>query len=98
MDAIIRKSIGLDGEVFADRRAAPRRRVLKGARLSFNGGYGALECTVRNESGTGALLVFGETSAVPALFDLTVNGSGGPRAARVRWRTPTLVGVEFLQA
>ncbi len=97
MDAVTGKSIGLDGEVFAERRAVQRRRVLKGARLSFNRGYGAMECTVRNESTTGALLVFGETSAVPAMFDLTITGSEKPRSARVRWRTPTLVGVEFLQ-
>jgi hypothetical protein len=98
MDAITQKSIGLDGKVFAERRVAPRRRVLKGAKLSFNRGYGALECVARNESETGALLVFGETSAVPAIFDLTLNGSDGARPARVRWRTPTLVGVEFVSA
>lgn len=95
MDAIREKSIGLDGEVFADRRAAPRRRVLKGAKLSFNRCYGALECVARNESETGALLVFGETAAVPAVFDLAINGAGAARPARVRWRSPTLVGVEF---
>lgn len=43
MDTIREKSIGLDGEVFAERRAVTRRRVLKGATLSFNNGYGALE-------------------------------------------------------
>jgi len=96
MDAITRKSIGLDGKAFAERRAAPRRRVLKGAKLSFNRGYGALECVACNESETGALLVFGETSAVPAMFELTFNGSDRTRPARVRWRTPTLVGVEFV--
>lgn len=98
MDAITEKSIGLDGEVFAERRAAQRRRVLKGARLSFNNGYGALECLVRNESENGALLAFGETAGVPAAFELTVNGRGAPRPARARWRTQTLVGVEFTQA
>jgi hypothetical protein len=43
MDMITEKSIGVDGEVFAERRRAPRHRVLKGATLSFNKGYGALE-------------------------------------------------------
>jgi hypothetical protein len=96
MDAIREKSIGLDGEVFAERRAAVRRRVLKGATLSFNKGYGALECVVRNESHNGALLAFGETSAVPPAFDLTMKGSDLTRAAQVRWRTMTHVGVEFV--
>lgn len=96
MDTISEKSIGLDGEVFAERRAAPRRRVLKGATLSFNKGYGALECLVRNESEKGALLGFGDTSAVPPAFDMTIKGSDVTRAALVRWRTMTQVGVEFV--
>jgi hypothetical protein len=98
MDAIREKSIGLDGGVSPERRAVGRRRVLKGARLTFNKGYGALECVVRNESQTGALLVFGETAAVPSSFELEINGSGQARVARVRWRTPTLVGVEYAPA
>jgi hypothetical protein len=96
MDAIVGKSVGLDGEVFTERRGAPRRRVLKGATLSFNKGYGALECVVRNESEKGALLGFGETSAVPPAFAMTIKGSDVPRAAQVRWRTMTQVGVEFV--
>lgn len=95
MDAIVRKSAGLDDN-FAERRAAPRRRVLKGATLSFNKGYGALECVVRNESEKGALLAFGETSAVPPAFDMTIKGCDARRAAQVRWRTMTQVGVEFV--
>jgi hypothetical protein len=94
MDAITEKSIGLDGEVFVERRTALRRRVLKGGTLSFNKGYGALECVVRNESAKGALLSFGETSAVPAAFDLTIKGAE-IRPAQVRWRGMTLVGIEF---
>jgi hypothetical protein len=96
MDAIVEKSIGLDGNVFVERRGASRRRVLKGATLSFNKGYGALECVVRNESEKGALLCFGETSAVPPAFGLTIKGSDVTHAAQVRWRTMTLVGVEFV--
>lgn len=41
MTPITRNSIGIDGEVFEERRKEPRRRVLKGATLSFNRGYGA---------------------------------------------------------
>jgi hypothetical protein len=78
----------------AERRATLRRRALKGATLSFNRGYGALEGVVRNESERGAMLNFGETSAVPSEFDLTVKGSS-PRSVRVRWRDMTRVGVEF---
>jgi hypothetical protein len=78
-----------------ERRAEPRRRVLKGATLSFNKGYGAMECVVRNESQRGALLAFGETTAVPTSFELHVAGQHEPRRAQVRWRNLTSVGVEF---
>ena len=93
MDAIVEKPVEACRD---ERRAYPRRRVLKGATLSFNKGYGALECVVRNESERGALLSFGETSAVPSRFDLTVRGDDMARHAKVRWRTLSLVGVEFV--
>jgi hypothetical protein len=96
MDDGLEMSDRTGGEPLEDRRAVARRRVLKGATLSFNKGYGALECVVRNESDKGALLSFGETSAVPPAFDLTVRGGDTVRHARVRWRTLSVVGVEFV--
>lgn len=76
-----------------DRRDEKRRRVLRGARLTFNKGYGAFECMVRNQSDKGARLSFGETSAVPSTFDLEISGDGVRRSAHVRWRTQTELGV-----
>lgn len=96
MEPITTKSIGLDGEVFEERRREMRRRALKGATLTFNGGYGAFECVVRNISEVGARLTFGDASAVPARFDLTMSGDGHSRSAAVRWRSLTDVGVEFV--
>lgn len=95
MTPITEKSIGIDGEVFADRRSGDRRRVLKGARLSFNKGYGAFECVARNLSDGGARLVFGETSAIPSAFSLLIAGEDAPRPATVRWREMTALGVSF---
>lgn len=95
MSPITENSIGLDGKVFAERRSATRHRVFKGGRLSFNKGYGALECVVRNLSERGARLALGETTAVPNAFDLEIAGEGMARTAHVRWRSPTAVGVEF---
>lgn len=95
MEPITRKSIGIDGEVFEDRRAEPRQRIFKGGMLSFNRGYGALECVVRNLSPHGARLAFGETSAVPPHFGLRLSGEDRVRSAHVRWRTMTDIGVEF---
>ena len=95
MDTIEKPSRDAGGERAEERRSAPRRRVFKGATLAFNRGYGALECVVRNETARGALLVFGETSAVPNAFDLAIKGEPASRGAAVRWRTMTHVGVEF---
>ncbi|CAG0953197.1 MAG: PilZ domain-containing protein [Rhizobiaceae bacterium] len=95
MSPITENSIGLDGEVFADRRSETRHRVFKGGRLSFNKGYGALECVVRNLSDRGARLALGETTAVPNVFSLEIAGEATSRSACVRWRSPSAVGVEF---
>jgi len=84
------------GNAFGERRAQLRRRALKGATLRFNRGFGAMEGVVRNESENGALLSFGETSGVPSGFDLLISGAVRGRAVRVRWRSMTLVGVEFV--
>ena len=84
--------LGLDR---AERRTQPRRRVLKGAIIRFNKGYGAFECVVRSLSENGAKLTFGETSAVPAAFELKIAGDERVREARVQWRSADSVGVSF---
>lgn len=85
----------LPGTDHDERRSQPRRRVLKGAIVRFNRGYGAFECVVRNLSENGAKLTFGETSAVPAAFELKIAGEDRIRDARVRWRTQDSIGVSF---
>lgn len=80
----------------AERRSEPRHRVLKGAIIRFNNGYGALECVVRNLSGGGAKLSFGETTAVPSAFDLKIAGGEQIRKADVRWRSPDSVGISLV--
>ncbi len=76
-----------------ERRQEDRRRVLRGARILFNQGYGAFECLVRNRSETGARLSFGDASGVPSLFEVEISGEQGRRQAFVRWRTLTEIGV-----
>jgi hypothetical protein len=82
-------------ETGAERRSQLRQRVLKGATIRFNKGYGALECVVRNLSENGARLSFGETTGVPAAFELKIAGGERLREAQIRWRTPDSVGVLF---
>ena len=78
-----------------ERRMAERQRVLKGANLSFNKGYGAFECVVKNVSDKGARLSFGDTSAVPSHFSLAIKGEDVRKPASVRWRSSTALGVSF---
>lgn len=84
-----------DPQTLERRQDTPRRRVLKGAVLTFNSGFGAFECVMRNLSSNGALLRFGDAAAVPPVFDLHVAGEQSPRRTRLRWRGGTDVGVEF---
>lgn len=94
MQPILEKSIGLDGTVFAERRSEVRRRVLKSAILSFNKGFSSFECIVRNLSEHGARLSLGETFALPSSFSIRFDDAP-PRAAKVRWRTESALGVAF---
>ncbi|MEX0956740.1 MAG: PilZ domain-containing protein [Rhizobiaceae bacterium] len=96
MGPITHNSIGLDGTVFVERRAVRRHKVLKGATLRFNRGYGALECIVRNLSDNGARLAFGDIAAVPSRFDFWLTGAEAPTPAVVRWRGVEDVGIEFM--
>jgi hypothetical protein len=96
MAPITHNSIGLDGNVFTERRAERRRKVFKGAKLRFNGGYGALDCLVRNFSDKGARLAFGDIAAVPSRFEFRLSGAEAPVPAVVRWRGVEDVGIEFM--
>jgi hypothetical protein len=95
MNPIIEKSIGIDGQVFSERRSALRRRVLKGATLTFNRGFSAFDCVVRNQSTDGALLSLAETFSLPTQFDVLISGDDTLRRAHVRWRSMAALGVEF---
>lgn len=95
ISSITEKSIGIDGEVFAERRHEVRRRAFMGATLTFNRGYGAMECLVRNLGSGGACLEFGDAGGAPARFQLAIAGHGKERNAKVIWRSMTRIGVAF---
>lgn len=81
--------------VQAERRGHIRHKVFKGGTISFNNGYGAIECIVRNLSDDGALLTFGETTGVPNRFALRIGGDL-LRNAEIRWRSATKIGVALI--
>jgi hypothetical protein len=95
MMPITKKSIAIDGRIFPDRRRELRHRVLKGAKLSFNNGYGASECVVRNLSDRGAKLAFGDTLGVPPRFRLQIAADAVTHEAVVCWRGIGEIGVRF---
>lgn len=77
-----------------DGRKAPRRRVLKSARIVFNNKNSTISCTVRDLTEAGALLVLPSTLGVPDEFDLVV-GSAPPRHCRIVHRHADRLGVAF---
>ena len=82
-------------EHHGERRQEHRKRALKGATITFNNGYGALQCVVRNMTDDGAMLAFGETAGIPPVFDIKFADHTCERRARVCWRDRQFVGVVF---
>ena len=65
----------------SDHRIAPRKRVLKAGTIEFGGG--AIDCTVRNLSDTGAALSVESPVGIPSEFNLIVAVDQVNRMCRV---------------
>ncbi len=78
----------------AERRRAPRRRTLKGARIALDKNS-VRNCTVRNLSATGARLEMPNTLGLPAEFAIAVSGEAD-RRCRIAWQSLGAVGVAFV--
>ena len=79
----------------SENRRERRMRVLKSARIIFNGGYTVFDCRVRNLSSGGALLELPSLVGIPTHFEIALDSSGGRRPCTVMWHTNTLMGVAF---
>jgi hypothetical protein len=79
-----------------ENRHERRMRVLKSARIEFNGGYSVYDCRVRNVSGGGALLELPSLVGIPTRFDIALDGRR--YSCSVMWRTDRLMGVAFAPA
>ncbi|HMF05758.1 MAG TPA: PilZ domain-containing protein [Methylocella sp.] len=77
-----------------NRRAEPRRRVLKTARIVFKNHTVTFDCVVRNLSDGGASLKVESSLEIPDSFDLVI-ATASIRSCRVAWRKATEIGVEF---
>ncbi|MEJ8475318.1 PilZ domain-containing protein [Roseibium algae] len=78
-----------------NRRCNERRRTLKAARIVFAGLTQVFNCTIRNASDTGALLVLPSSIGVPNSFLLYVDNESTRRPAEVIWRREDRMGVRY---
>jgi hypothetical protein len=76
-----------------EHRVAPRRRILKAGTISFGGG--AIDCTVRNISETGAALEVVTPMYIPDRFTLLVQSDQLKRPCHIVWRKERRMGVAF---
>lgn len=74
-------------------RIAPRHRILKAGTIAFGGG--AIDCTVRNISQTGAALEVVTPLFIPDRFTLVVPSAQVKRPCRIVWRKDRRIGVTF---
>ena len=74
-----------------ERRQQPRTPALKYARIVFNGRRSVLDCTVRNMSPKGALLLAPNLLSIPNEFELWLGDA--KYKARVVWKDEGKIGV-----
>ncbi|MBT9292855.1 PilZ domain-containing protein [Prosthecodimorpha staleyi] len=79
----------------AENRKYPRRRVLKSGVVIFNNRHSTMDCTVRNLSEGGALLVFARPPTLPERFSLRFE-DGSEFPCRKAWQSAMSIGVAFL--
>jgi len=77
-----------------EKRAAPRRRVLKHGILAFGGG-GGVDCTVRNISSNGARLDIASPIGLPRNFTLLIGTDQFMRRCHAVWSCEQRIGVAF---
>jgi hypothetical protein len=78
-----------------EKRSAPRQRVLKAAKIITMDNTSVIDCTVRNQSETGALLVVEKNVTVPDEFQFFLANGDSVRYAVVAWQRGDRVGVKF---
>jgi hypothetical protein len=79
-----------------ERRVWPRTRVLKKGRIVFNERRSVIDCTIRNLSPAGALLIVRSLIGIPDCFDLSIDSDAVNHAARVIWKRDDQIGVKFV--
>lgn len=79
-----------------DRRSEPRRKVLRGARVT-SPGQPPREVQVRDISSGGCRIWSRDIASLPDRFSIRIVGVAGERRCDVRWRAGEELGVKFLE-
>jgi hypothetical protein len=79
----------------SDRRVAPRRRVMKGAKITFGDFIYVRDCSVRDISETGARISVVGASEIPKEFYLVLMTERSMRKVHVAWRKGDTLGIIF---
>jgi hypothetical protein len=77
----------------SENRIASRKRVFKAGTIEFGGG--AIDCTVKNLSETGAALEVVTPLFIPDRFTLFVPSAQFKRPCHIVWRKEKRIGVTF---
>lgn len=80
----------------AERRIAPRTRILKRGKILFNNRYSTFDCTVRNISATGALLTIDPAVPLPKVFEIRIGEEEAVRPAKLVYRRDSFAGIHFM--
>ncbi|WP_441300044.1 PilZ domain-containing protein [Bradyrhizobium sp.] len=83
--------------VAIEKRGAPRHRVFKHGTLALAGG-GAIDCTVRNISDTGARVDVDSPVGLPEVVTLMISADHFVRQCRRVWCNDNRIGLAFDQA
>ena len=81
-----------------ERRREARQRSLLGGRVVFDDRRCTLDCTVRNVSPHGAMVVASESFRIPENFDLVIPHRDSAQEAKVVWRRGQSAGLALSPA
>ena len=79
-----------------ERRTQPRMPTYLGAQITTDHKLIAIDCVVRNMSGTGAKLLVPSTTLIPDEFVLQITSRETAYRVRPRWRRHRALGVEVV--
>jgi hypothetical protein len=76
-----------------ERRAKPRKRLLKAGTIEFDGG--SIDCTIRNMSSLGASLDVASPVGIPHQITLNIVSLRERQSCHIVWRKERRIGVVF---